>query len=191
MRCALFGDQIQAYEDVLKPPGKYEISWAPIGVIDDQHRINVEELPYQMTIGQQTVIQRVNPKAGPILPNYQSLASIPRTAEPNVVAVVLYVEEQPRMITNSRGYESLVREIVVTDTSHDQSITISACNDLTMNEGNLLSNWADRFNVVGFTALKAQNIGKGVPIGAARQTSKDTDCEISTSRKDNTHYCKA
>uniref|UniRef100_A0A803NF35 Uncharacterized protein n=1 Tax=Chenopodium quinoa TaxID=63459 RepID=A0A803NF35_CHEQI len=120
MRCALFGEQIKAYEDILKPTGKYEISRAPIGVVDDQFKFNLEELPYQMTIGQQTVVQRLNPEAGPIIPMYQPLSTIPRTADPDskfdVVVVVLFVEEQPRMITNSRGRESPVREIVVTDT---------------------------------------------------------------------------
>uniref|UniRef100_A0A803NDD2 Replication factor A C-terminal domain-containing protein n=1 Tax=Chenopodium quinoa TaxID=63459 RepID=A0A803NDD2_CHEQI len=147
MRCALFGEQIKAYEDILKPTGKYEISRAPIGVVDDQFKFNLEELPYQMTIGQQTVVQRLNPEAGPIIPMYQPLSTIPRTADPDskfdVVVVVLFVEEQPRMITNSRGRESPVREIVVTDT---------------------------RFNVVGFTSLRAQNTSRGFILSTTMST---------------------
>uniref|UniRef100_A0A803N213 Uncharacterized protein n=1 Tax=Chenopodium quinoa TaxID=63459 RepID=A0A803N213_CHEQI len=82
MRCSLFEEQIQAYEDILKPTRKYEIFIAPIGVINDQYKFNIEELPYQMTIRSQTVVQRLNSEAGPILPNYQLLSTIPRTAEP-------------------------------------------------------------------------------------------------------------
>uniref|UniRef100_A0A803LMB9 Uncharacterized protein n=1 Tax=Chenopodium quinoa TaxID=63459 RepID=A0A803LMB9_CHEQI len=73
MRCALFGEQIKAYEEILKPTRQYEISKASIGIVDDQFKFNLEELPFQMTIGQQTVVQRLNPEAGPIVPKYQPL----------------------------------------------------------------------------------------------------------------------
>ncbi|XP_021740148.1 uncharacterized protein LOC110706542 [Chenopodium quinoa] len=161
MRCALFGDQIHAYEDVLKPTGQYEISKAPTTYIDEQYKINLEELPYQMTIGQQTIIQRLNPEAGPIEPRYQPLSTLPRSPDPNgrfdIVGVVLFVEDAPRMISNIRGRESPVREISVTDTSQDHAMTISTWNDLTGKPCDAMNNWAERFNVVGFTALKTRH----------------------------------
>uniref|UniRef100_A0A803KX63 Uncharacterized protein n=1 Tax=Chenopodium quinoa TaxID=63459 RepID=A0A803KX63_CHEQI len=163
MRCALFGDQIEAYEEVLKPSGQYEISKAPITAVDDQYKsnFNLEELPYQMTIGQQTIIQRLNPESGPIEPKYQPLSTIPRSPDPNgrfdIVGVVLFVEEAPRMIPNIRGRDSPVREISITDTSQDHAMTISAWNDLTGKPCNALSKWAEKFNVIGVTALKTRH----------------------------------
>uniref|UniRef100_A0A803MYU1 Replication factor A C-terminal domain-containing protein n=1 Tax=Chenopodium quinoa TaxID=63459 RepID=A0A803MYU1_CHEQI len=174
MRCALFGEQIKAYEEILKPTGQYEISRASIGIVDDQFKFNLDELPFQMTIGQQTVVHRLNPEAGPIVPKYQPLSTIPRTADPDsrfdVVVVVLFVEEQPRMISNSRGRESPVREIVATDTSRDQTITILAWNDLALNDCNALNNWADKFNVVGLTSLRAQNTSRGFILSTTMST---------------------
>uniref|UniRef100_A0A803MPJ1 Replication factor A C-terminal domain-containing protein n=1 Tax=Chenopodium quinoa TaxID=63459 RepID=A0A803MPJ1_CHEQI len=159
MRCALFGEQVQAYHDVFHTTAKYEISKAPISPVDDQYKINLEELPYQMTIGHQTVVQRLDAEIDPILPKYQPLASIPRAPEPDarydVAATVLFVEEQARMIPNSWGRESPVCEIVITDSSQDHSVTVSTWNDLTINACNELNNWAATFNIVGFTALKA------------------------------------
>ncbi|XP_021729321.1 uncharacterized protein LOC110696337 [Chenopodium quinoa] len=122
MRCALFGDQIKAYEDVLKPSGQYEISKAPITAVDEQYKFNGQELPYQMTVGQQTIIQRLNPESGPIELKYQPLSSIPRSPDPNgrfdIVAVILFVEATPRLIPNTRGRDSPVREISITDTRY-------------------------------------------------------------------------
>ncbi|XP_021756072.1 uncharacterized protein LOC110721230 [Chenopodium quinoa] len=161
MRCALFGDQIEAYEDVLKPSGQYEISKAPISPVDDQYKFNLEELPYQMTVGQQTIIQRLNPESGPIEPKYQPLSTIPRSPDPNarfdIVGVILFVEEAPRLIPNTRGRDSPVREISITDTSQDHAMTISAWNDLTGKPCDAMMNWAEKFNVVGFTALKTRH----------------------------------
>uniref|UniRef100_A0A803KVT6 Uncharacterized protein n=1 Tax=Chenopodium quinoa TaxID=63459 RepID=A0A803KVT6_CHEQI len=161
MRCALFGDQIEAYEEVFKPSGQYEISKAPITAVDDQYKFNLEELPYQMTVGHQTIIQRLNPESGPIEPKYQPLSTIPRSPDPNgrydVVGVVLFVEEAPRMIPNARGRDSPVREVSLTDTSQDHAMTISTWNDLTGKPCDAMNNWAEKFNVVGFTALKTRH----------------------------------
>ncbi|XP_021743035.1 uncharacterized protein LOC110709127 isoform X1 [Chenopodium quinoa] len=159
MCCALFGDQIEAYEDVLKPSGQYEISKAPITAVDEQYKFNEQELPYQMAVRQQTIIKLLNPESGPLEPKYQPLSSIPRSPDPNgrFVGVVLFVEEAPRLIPNARGRDSPVREISITDTSEDHAMTISAWNDLTGKPCDALSTWAEKFNVVGFTALKTRH----------------------------------
>uniref|UniRef100_A0A803N848 Uncharacterized protein n=1 Tax=Chenopodium quinoa TaxID=63459 RepID=A0A803N848_CHEQI len=117
-----------------------------------------------MTVGHQTVVQRLNTEAGPIVPNYQPLSTIPRTAKPDyrfdVVVVILYVEEQPHMIPNSRGRESpqiFLHMVAFMFASHEQSVAVLAWNDLAINDCNAFSNWAVRFIVVGLTALKAQS----------------------------------
>uniref|UniRef100_A0A803MIC2 Uncharacterized protein n=1 Tax=Chenopodium quinoa TaxID=63459 RepID=A0A803MIC2_CHEQI len=73
----------KAYEHVFAKDGSYEICKAPITVVEDQYKFNLEEYPYQMIIGQQTVIQQLNPQTGPIMPKYQPLATIPRAIEPD------------------------------------------------------------------------------------------------------------
>lgn len=83
MRGALFGDQIEAYKDAFVHKGEYEIADAPIRHADPQWKKSEEELDFQMTFGRQTVIQPVNVEAGPILPDYQSIASIPRAGDPD------------------------------------------------------------------------------------------------------------
>ncbi|XP_021846563.2 replication protein A 70 kDa DNA-binding subunit B-like [Spinacia oleracea] len=119
MRGALFGDQIEAYKDAFVHKGEYETVDAPIRHADPQWKKTEEELDFQMTFGRQTVIQRVNAEAGPILPDYQSIASIPRAGDPDdrydIVGVVLYVEEQPRTITTTQDRQVLVREIIIAD----------------------------------------------------------------------------
>ncbi|XP_021722623.1 uncharacterized protein LOC110690105 [Chenopodium quinoa] len=71
--------------------------------------------------------------------------------------VVLFVEEDPRLIPNICGRDSSVREISITDTSQDHAIIISAWNDLTGKPCDAMKNWAEKFNVVGFTALKTRH----------------------------------
>ncbi|XP_021761014.1 uncharacterized protein LOC110725857 [Chenopodium quinoa] len=156
----LFGDQIEAFEEALQYLGEYDISAAPIKFIDEKWRTELDQFPYQMAFGSRTVIQPVHPELGPILPNYQPIASIPRTVDPDekydIVGVVLYVEEEPRKIEARDGKrESFVREIVVTDESCDQPLTISLWNDLTAPKFfDKLPNWAEAFQVIGFRALK-------------------------------------
>ncbi|XP_021773361.1 uncharacterized protein LOC110737310 [Chenopodium quinoa] len=83
MRGTLFSDQIEAFEEALQYLGAYEISAAPIKFIDKKWRTELDQFPYQMTFGSKTVIQPVHPELGPILPNYQPIASIPRAVDPN------------------------------------------------------------------------------------------------------------
>ncbi|XP_021741231.1 probable replication factor A 73 kDa subunit isoform X1 [Chenopodium quinoa] len=160
MRGTLFGDQIEAFEEALQYLGEYDISAAPIKFIEEKWRTELDQFPYQMAFGSRTMIQPVHPELGPIMPNYQPIASIPRTVDPDekydIVGVVLYVEEEPRKIEARDGKrESFVREIVVTDESCDQPLTISLWNDLTAPKFfEKLPNWAEAFQVIGFRALK-------------------------------------
>uniref|UniRef100_A0A803MQY8 Uncharacterized protein n=1 Tax=Chenopodium quinoa TaxID=63459 RepID=A0A803MQY8_CHEQI len=110
-----------------------------------------------MTFGSRTVIQPVHPELGPVLPNYQAIAAIPRVVDPDErYGVVLYAEEEPRKVEGKNGgRESLVREIIITDQSSDQPLTISLWNDLTEPKYfDRLGNWAETFQVIGFRAFK-------------------------------------
>ncbi|XP_056699127.1 replication protein A 70 kDa DNA-binding subunit B-like isoform X1 [Spinacia oleracea] len=173
MRGALFGDQIEAYKDAFVHKGEYEIVDAPIRHADPRWKKSEEELDFQMTFGRQTVIQPVNVEAGPILPDYQSIASIPRAGDPDdrydIVGVVLYVEDQPRSITTAQDRQVFVREIVITDHSSQQPLVISVWNDLAGADCDPLSCWGEKFVVVGFTSLRATS-HKGFSLASSMST---------------------
>ncbi|KNA04295.1 hypothetical protein SOVF_200970, partial [Spinacia oleracea] len=122
MCAALFGNQIDVYKEAIEHLGSYEIANATIKPSDEYWKAKDAKyglLGYQMSFGSQAVIQRINAESGPILPDYQCLATIPRMYDPtdrfDVVAVVLYLEEEARKVTEFEQREYLVREIVVTD----------------------------------------------------------------------------
>uniref|UniRef100_A0A803MU35 Replication factor A C-terminal domain-containing protein n=1 Tax=Chenopodium quinoa TaxID=63459 RepID=A0A803MU35_CHEQI len=112
----------------------------------------------KLSIDQRTVIQQTDPTAGPVLPDYQPLGSIPRAIYVDgkyaVIGVVLFVEEQAREIISTTGRKNLVHEIVITDQSNDQPVTIATWNDLAGRDCDLLTNWAEKFQIVGFTSLR-------------------------------------
>uniref|UniRef100_A0A803MQ01 Replication factor A C-terminal domain-containing protein n=1 Tax=Chenopodium quinoa TaxID=63459 RepID=A0A803MQ01_CHEQI len=152
MRVTLFGDQIKAYDEAIAYNGEYEISNATVRPIDDQYRTTHDQLPYQLHFNHRTVVQPVCTETGYVVPQYQSIASIPKTRE--VLGVILFVEEAARQINSKYNTESYVREIVITDQTHNQTLTISAWNDLSGTASDALNFWAEKFTVVGSTALK-------------------------------------
>uniref|UniRef100_A0A803KUA6 DUF223 domain-containing protein n=1 Tax=Chenopodium quinoa TaxID=63459 RepID=A0A803KUA6_CHEQI len=91
-------------------------------------------------------------------PQYQSIASIPKLeiadGRYDVLGVILFVEEAARHINSRYNTQGYVREIVITDQTHNQPLTISAWNDLSGTASDALNFWAERFTVVEFTALK-------------------------------------
>ncbi|XP_057249654.1 uncharacterized protein LOC104892916 isoform X2 [Beta vulgaris subsp. vulgaris] len=119
MRGALFGDQVEGYKEAFVYKGEYEIANAPIKPVEEQFKSSSSELDYQMSFGRQTVIQPINTEANPVLPEYQTISSIPKTCDPSekfdILGVVLYVEEEARTISTAQGRDNLVREIVITD----------------------------------------------------------------------------
>uniref|UniRef100_A0A803MY44 Replication factor A C-terminal domain-containing protein n=1 Tax=Chenopodium quinoa TaxID=63459 RepID=A0A803MY44_CHEQI len=72
----------------------------------------------------------------------------------DVVAVVLFVEEHSLEIISQTGRKNYVREIVITDQSNEQPVTVSVWNDLSEHDCDRLNNWAAKFQVVGFTSLR-------------------------------------
>lgn len=83
MKGSLFGDQIQGYEDAIVYQGEYKIADSPIKSLVGQWKNRGTNLDYQMNFGRQTVIQPINPTAGPILPQYQNILSLPRAGDPD------------------------------------------------------------------------------------------------------------
>ncbi|KAH9626933.1 hypothetical protein KSS87_014994 [Heliosperma pusillum] len=80
MRRTLFGDQIEAFTDALVYNGIYEVANAPIKTIQEQYRRDPTELPYTMTFGRQTLVRSTSSVPGPVLPAYQCISQIPKTA---------------------------------------------------------------------------------------------------------------
>uniref|UniRef100_A0A803M656 Replication protein A OB domain-containing protein n=1 Tax=Chenopodium quinoa TaxID=63459 RepID=A0A803M656_CHEQI len=158
MRVTLFGDQIKAYDEAIAYNGEYEISNATVRSIDDQYRTTHDQPPYQLHFNHRTIVQPVCTETGYVVPQYQSIASIPKLEVADerydVLGVILFVEEAARQISSKYNIDSYVREIVITDQTHNQTLTISAWNDLSGTASDALNFWAEKFTVVGFTALK-------------------------------------
>uniref|UniRef100_A0A803M837 Replication factor A C-terminal domain-containing protein n=1 Tax=Chenopodium quinoa TaxID=63459 RepID=A0A803M837_CHEQI len=142
MRGTLFGDQIQAFEEALRYLVEYDISIAPIRFIDEKWRTELDQFPYQMTFGSRAVIQPVHPELGPVLPNYQLIATIPRAIVPD--------ERYGR-----KNLGELKLEMEDEKACCDQPLTISLWNDLTAPRYfDRLQNWAETFQAIGFRATK-------------------------------------
>ncbi|XP_057252422.1 replication protein A 70 kDa DNA-binding subunit B-like [Beta vulgaris subsp. vulgaris] len=155
MRGALFENQIEEYESVFKSNHEYEIANAPLKAVLGRYATREDDC--QMSFGGQAMIQDLDPEAKPAEPEYQPIAAIPRTTDASdrydVLGIVLFVEDT-RAITTSAGVAHEVREIVITDHSTEQPLTISVWDDLTGTEINFLKSWAGPTLVVGFTSLK-------------------------------------
>ncbi|KAK9755754.1 hypothetical protein RND81_01G047900 [Saponaria officinalis] len=174
MKGALFGDQIEGYKDAFVYNGVYEIANAPIKPCDEKWKTNPTNLNYQMSFGRQTVIQTIDEHVGPIVPDYKCISKIPKVVNAaekfDLLGVVLYVDGAARKVVTSQNRELLVREIVVVDQSSEQPLIISAWNDLAETECALLSGWAEKFKVVGFTALKVST-HKGFSMATTMSTT--------------------
>ncbi|XP_074295872.1 uncharacterized protein LOC141623654 isoform X2 [Silene latifolia] len=137
MRGALFADQVEIFEDAIKRNRVYEITNAPISPVKPEWKTNPTDLDYQMTFGRRTIVLPVdNGDDGnyPTIQDYRPISQLPRV--PNyaemfdVVGVVLFVEDQPRMITTNTNCESKVREVVLIDHSTSQPLSISVWDEL-------------------------------------------------------------
>uniref|UniRef100_A0A803MDJ2 Replication factor A C-terminal domain-containing protein n=1 Tax=Chenopodium quinoa TaxID=63459 RepID=A0A803MDJ2_CHEQI len=82
----------------------------------------------KLTIDQGTTMRRLDAASGVVPPDYQPLGDIPRDIDAagkyDVVAVILFVEERPREVISSNGKINYVREIVITDQSNVQPVTV-------------------------------------------------------------------
>ncbi|KAH9605771.1 hypothetical protein KSS87_012336 [Heliosperma pusillum] len=157
MRRTLFGDQIEAFTDALVYNGIYEVANAPIKTIQEQYRRDPTELPYTMTFGRQTLVRSTSSVPGPVLPAYQCISQIPKTANSSdkfdAIGVCMFVEENARKVPTSYGRESYVREIVVVDHSHLSGVGWSAQGHSIRAE---VRNLHERVEVMTIAALKAK-----------------------------------
>ncbi|XP_010691528.1 replication protein A 70 kDa DNA-binding subunit D-like [Beta vulgaris subsp. vulgaris] len=155
MRGALFENQIEEYESVFKSNQEYEIANAPLKPVLGRYATRDDDC--QMSFGGQATIQPLDPEAKSFEPEYVPIAAIPRTTDLgdrfDVLGIVLFVEET-RTITTASGVAHQVREVVITDPSTDQPLTISVWDDLTGTEASLLKSWVGPALIVGFTSLK-------------------------------------
>uniref|UniRef100_A0A803LA30 Replication factor A C-terminal domain-containing protein n=1 Tax=Chenopodium quinoa TaxID=63459 RepID=A0A803LA30_CHEQI len=83
----------------------------------------------------------------------------------DVLGVVLFVEEEVRLVTSFYGQKAYVREVVITDQTNTQPIIINVWNHLAGNNCEQLKGWAEKFIVVGFTSVRPSNI-KGFSMSA-------------------------
>ncbi|KAK9682417.1 hypothetical protein RND81_10G072600, partial [Saponaria officinalis] len=205
MRGALFGDQVEGYKEAFVYNGVYEIANAPIKPCAEQWKSNPDELNYQMTFGRQTIIEVVNTKSGPILPEYYCISQIPKAGNPNdkfdVLGIVLYVEEKARKIVTSQERELLVQQTpsavlkiiyslqnlqYLTSYffmfySTEQPMIISTWNDLAEIDCDTLFAWTKKFSVVGFTALRVST-HKGFSLTSSMSTTIIHDPQGSRAR---------
>uniref|UniRef100_A0A803M6G2 Replication factor A C-terminal domain-containing protein n=1 Tax=Chenopodium quinoa TaxID=63459 RepID=A0A803M6G2_CHEQI len=125
---------ITAYDEAIAYNGEYEISNAIVKPLEDQYRTVHDQLPYQLNFNHRTVVQPVCPETGYVVPQYQSITSIPKLEiadeRYDILGVILFVEEAARQINSKYNTQSYVREIVITDQTDNQPLTISAWNDL-------------------------------------------------------------
>uniref|UniRef100_A0A803LS82 Replication protein A subunit n=1 Tax=Chenopodium quinoa TaxID=63459 RepID=A0A803LS82_CHEQI len=173
MKAALFGEQVDSFNEAIVYNGQYLISNAPIKLIEERWRNNSNELPFQMSFGGQTVVQRVNSEQILDGPMFQSIQSIPRMLMPgakyDVLGIVLYVEDKVRIININQDRECHVREIVITDQTMDQPLVITTWNDLADDACDAISLYAKTFDVIGFTALKP-SVHKGFSLSTGIST---------------------
>ncbi|XP_021728329.1 replication factor A protein 1-like [Chenopodium quinoa] len=130
-----------------------------------------------MTFGGQTIIEPLDPTTGPVLPNYVSINSIPKTSFKNerfdLLAVVLYIEEV-RKVPTSGGNMMDVREIIVTDQSTEQPLTISMWGGLAVIDTEKLAGWVLSPIVAAFTHLRPTTY-KGFSLASSMSTTIISD----------------
>uniref|UniRef100_A0A803M8B2 Uncharacterized protein n=1 Tax=Chenopodium quinoa TaxID=63459 RepID=A0A803M8B2_CHEQI len=151
MKAALFGEQVDSFNEAIVYNGQYIISNALIKLIEERWRNNSDELPFQVTFGGQTVVQRVNSEGTIDGPMFQSIQSFSRILMPgtkyDVLGIILFVEDKVRIINANQGREFHVREIVITD----QTL------------------YAKTFDVISFTTLRP-SVHKGFSLSTGMST---------------------
>uniref|UniRef100_A0A803MI29 Replication protein A OB domain-containing protein n=1 Tax=Chenopodium quinoa TaxID=63459 RepID=A0A803MI29_CHEQI len=158
MKMTLFGDQIDAYKDVILFRGNYDISNDLKRPLHAQYRAKESDLPFQMTIGSRTLIQSLDPEGEQVFPRYQSLASVPRVSTDDVrhdiLVIVMYIADEPKKIVTTLNKESSVRDLMVIDHSTDSPVKVCTWNDLSGKLCETLVSESDNFKVIGITALR-------------------------------------
>ncbi|XP_074273427.1 uncharacterized protein LOC141597020 [Silene latifolia] len=81
MHGALFAEQVDIYEDVIKRNGVYEITNAPISPLKPEWKTQPTDLDYHMTFAQRTIVLPVSTGDGdnePAILEYRPIFQLPR-----------------------------------------------------------------------------------------------------------------
>uniref|UniRef100_A0A803LF11 Uncharacterized protein n=1 Tax=Chenopodium quinoa TaxID=63459 RepID=A0A803LF11_CHEQI len=132
MRVTLFGDQIKAYDEAIAYNGEYEISNATVKPLEDHYRTIHDQLPFQLNFNHRTVVQPVCPETGYVIPQYRSIASIPKVEVADErYAFALSTTMPTRIIHNPKGDRAnVLREWVVAQKQLLQDRQAKAANAL-------------------------------------------------------------
>ncbi|CAO2814501.1 unnamed protein product [Amaranthus hypochondriacus] len=166
MKATLFEDDIQAYEDLIQQSKEYMISNPTIRTVDEKYQSKVGE--FQMTFNNRTIIQPTGSSSASG-PTYHALSNIPRIASPydryDVLGIVLFVGDV-RKVAGAFCQQNSVCEILITDHSSHQPLTISAWNDL----ADFFKEKPVSYPIIGFTSLKVTS-HKGFGLSTTMSTT--------------------
>ncbi|XP_021740142.1 replication protein A 70 kDa DNA-binding subunit B-like [Chenopodium quinoa] len=155
IRGTLFENEVHSFKGILELGREYEIANAPLRVVDEKWKTREDDC--QMTFGGNTSIQPLQSEAGPVLPKYTPIASIPRTSSKSerfdAIGVILYME-QVRQIKTASGASMDVREVMITDDSIYQPLILSLWGGLAIDGCEKLAAWASIPLIAGFTYMR-------------------------------------
>lgn len=81
MKATLFGAECDHFQKVFEHKKKYEIANAPVRTINPKFSSFPGEC--ELTFGGMTKIQPIDRTEGPVLPEYISIADVPKTSGPS------------------------------------------------------------------------------------------------------------
>ncbi|CAO2826094.1 unnamed protein product [Amaranthus hypochondriacus] len=167
MKATLFEDDITAYDTIIKQNYEYIISNATIKPVDPRYQTRENE--FQMTINNRTIIQPTCTESQESVPQYHTIASLPRMANTcdrfDILGIIIFVSEV-RQVKGAFARQNSVCDIFITDHSSHQPLTILAWNDLSC----FFDNSLDSNPIVGFTSLKLTS-HKGFGLGTTMSTN--------------------
>uniref|UniRef100_A0A803LS83 Uncharacterized protein n=1 Tax=Chenopodium quinoa TaxID=63459 RepID=A0A803LS83_CHEQI len=170
----LIEDEIQTIGPKFSINGHYEISNAPVKQMPKPLQIAATKTPYELTLGAPALIHPICPISGHAEPDFAEISSIATAhfldeicelksaatfAEDicddstyDVLGVVLFVEEEARLVDSFYGQQHYVREQYTT------YIIVNLFNHLVGSACDTLNVWAEKFIVVGFTSVKPSSL---------------------------------
>ncbi|XP_021725939.1 replication protein A 70 kDa DNA-binding subunit B-like [Chenopodium quinoa] len=174
MKATLFGAECDHFQKVFEHKKKYEIANAPVRKINPKFSSFPGEC--ELTFGGMTKIQPIDRTEGPVLPEYISIADVPKTSEPSdwfdLLGIVVHMED-PRQVEYKSGRVADVRDISIVDESTgSRPMIISAWGQLALSDCEKLKDWATTFLVVSLTSVKPAT-HKGFSLQSSVSTTID------------------
>nr|QIA97922.1 hypothetical protein AP_R.00g000200-v1.0.a3 [Amaranthus palmeri] len=145
MKATLFEDDIDAYADLIQQNHEYFISNPTIRSVEEQYRSKSGE--YQMTFNSRTTIQPTGSATQLSEPSYYTISTIPRISD--ILGIILFIGDT-RTVNGAFDQKNSVSEIMITDHSSHQPLTISAWNDLS----DYFKEKPIAYSIFGFTSLR-------------------------------------